>query len=112
MLIEEEPMNATTETNPRLAQYVRIFFILASTILLSGALLYFAPALITPRWLWPLTPFNANFLGAVYLTELLSAVMLIWYNRWSPARVGLPTAYVFAGLVTIVTLIYSERFDF
>ncbi|HJR81029.1 MAG TPA: hypothetical protein VJ821_13210 [Anaerolineales bacterium] len=98
--------------NPKLSPFVRIFFCLASIIVLVGAGLYFIPERIVPRWLWPLTPFNANFLGAVYLAELASASLLIWYNRWAPARVALPMSYVFTGVVTIVTLFYLDRFDF
>jgi hypothetical protein len=105
-------MSAQTETNTRLSQLVRIFFTVASIIVLVGAGLYFVPDLVVPRWLWQLTPFNANFLGAVYLTELVSASLLIWYNRWAPARIALPMSYVFTGVVTLVTLFYLDRFDF
>ena len=106
-------MSATAApvNNPKLSPFIRGFFSVASLIVLAGAGLYFALDPIVDRWLWPLTPFNANFLGAIYLAELVSASLLIWYNRWAPARVALPMSYVFTGVVTIVSFFYLDRFD-
>lgn len=99
-------------TNPKLSPWVRVFFSIAATIVLGGSGLYFIPDVIAPRWLWPLTPFNANFLGALYFSELIILSLLIFYNRWAPARVAFPISYIFTGAVTIISFFYLDHFNF
>ncbi len=41
-------------------------------LVIVGGGLFFFPTFSQPRWLWPLAPFNTRFLGAIYLTALVS----------------------------------------
>jgi hypothetical protein len=81
-------------------------------VLIGGSSLFFIPDLLVPRWSWPLAPFNAHFLGAIYLAELIAAVIMVAANRWAPARLVLRISFVFSGLITILSLLYLDRFDY
>ena len=77
----------------------------------AGVGLVVQPAVIGSIWPWPLTPFNAAFLGAVYSASLVSAAALTVIGRWSPARIVVPMILVFTTIVLIVSLAYLGRFD-
>ncbi len=98
-------------SNPALTPYLRLFSAVVVLVLLVGAGLFFAPGLIQPRWPWSLTPFNTRFLGAFYTAELVMMGLLLAVNRWAPARVVLPMAFLFTALVTAASLLSLDRFD-
>ena len=77
----------------------------------AGAGLMVQPAVIGAVWPWPLTPFNAAFLGAVYSASLVSAAALTVIGRWSPARIVVPMILVFTAVVLFVSLAYLGRFN-
>lgn len=95
-----------TTFNPPLSPWVRVFTGAALIVLIAGPLLIFAPQVIVPRWPWPIAPFNARFLGAVYCAELLALAVLFLDNRWSPGRASLVVAFVFTFVVTVASLIH------
>jgi hypothetical protein len=97
--------------NPALTPSLRLFSAVVVLVLLVGASLFFAPGLVQPRWPWSLTPFNTRFLGAFYTAELVMMGLLLAVNRWAPARVVLPMAFLFTALVTAVSLRALDRFD-
>lgn len=99
-------------TNPGLSLLVRIFFGVVALVLIVGIALFFVPELVTRRWPWALTPFNTRFLGAFYLAELAVVLVQLRVNRWSPGRLALPLALAFTGLVSLVSLLYLNQFDF
>ena len=96
--------------NAPLSPWVRVFTGAALLVLIAGPLLLFAPPTIVPRWPWAITPFNARFLGAVYVAEFFSLAVLFTYNRWSPGRAALVVAFVFTFVVTIASLIHLSSF--
>lgn len=100
-----------TESNPTLTPFVRVFMLIVALVVLAGAALFFLPGIIGAVWPWQLTPFNARFLGAVYLAELSIVVILLFDNRWAPGRIILPMAFVFTLIVTVISLLYLERFN-
>lgn len=77
----------------------------------AGVGLVVQPSVIRAIWPWPLTPFNAAFLGAVYSASLISAAALTVIGRWSPARIVVPMILVFTAIVLIVSLAHLERFN-
>jgi hypothetical protein len=97
--------------NPSLAPPVRLFTVIVALVLAGGSSLLFTPGFISQRWLWDLTPFNTRFLGAIYLTELAAIGVLVVVNRWSPARLVLPLAFIFTALVSLVSVLHLDRFD-
>ena len=96
--------------NPALSPWVRIFTGAALIVLIAGSLLLFAPQIIVPRWPWAIAPFNARFLGAVYVAELASLAVLFMQNRWSPGRASMVVALVFTLVVSIASLIHLPSF--
>ncbi|HTN97830.1 MAG TPA: hypothetical protein VL101_12710, partial [Nordella sp.] len=95
-----------TAFNTPLSPWVRVFSGAALIVLIAGPLLLFVPQVIVPRWPWPIAPFNARFLGAVYCAELLALGVLFLDNRWSPGRASLIVAFVFTFVVTASSLIH------
>ena len=97
--------------NTLLAPYVRWFFLVVALIVTFGSCLFIVPDLIHDRWPWNIPPFNARFMGGVYLSELVAVIILIVSNRWAPARIALPMALSFTFFVTLVSFIYHDKFD-
>ena len=98
--------------NPALPNGLRAFSIAVIVVLLVGAGLFFIPNAVKPRWPWPLLPFNARFLGSFYIAEMVAMVALLWWNRWSPARVVLVMAFVFTLVVTVTSFLHLGLFSF
>lgn len=96
--------------NAALSPWVRVFTGAALIVLIAGPLLLLAPQVIVPRWPWTITPFNARFLGSVYVAELLSLAVLFIHNRWSPGRAALVVSFVFTFVVTIASFIHLASF--
>jgi hypothetical protein len=96
--------------NAPLSPWVRVFTGAALIVLIVGFLLLFAPQLIVPYWPWTIAPFNARFLGAVYVAEFFSLGVLFTHNRWSPGRAALVVALVFTFVVAIASLIHLSSF--
>lgn len=97
-------------SNPSLSPWVRIFTGAALIVLITGPFLLFAPQVIVPRWPWAIAPFNARFLGAIYLAELCSMAILFMRNRWSPGRASMVVALVFTFVVSVASLIHLSSF--
>ena len=92
--------------NTPLSPWVRVFTGAALIVLIAGPLLLFAPQVIVPHWPWAITPFNARFLGAVYVAEFFCLAILFIHNRWSPGRAALVVAFVFTSVVSIASLLH------
>jgi hypothetical protein len=100
------------DNNPTIAPLLRYTYALVGIIVIAGASLFFVPDLLSPRWPWPIAPFNARFLGTIYLAELLTVTITVVSNRWAPARFVLWMSFVFVTIVTLVSFLYLDRFDF
>lgn len=81
----------------------------SGVVLFSGFGLLFVLAVVGPMWPWVLTPFNAGFLGAIYLTSWVAAGIVAGIPRWSPARVVVPMILVFTAIVLVVSVLYLDR---
>ena len=103
----------THDPNPPLPPLLRGVTLLQVAVLLAaGGGLFFLSATARPAWPWPIEPFNALFLGAVFLASLAAVGMLVVYPRWVPARLLLPMIFVFSALVLLVSSVYPQRFRF
>jgi len=107
----EDSMSKST-ANPMIARPLRIVYGITTIVIVAGAALFFFPGFMVPLWPWPLTPFNARFLGSVYLLELSALIIMMISNRWAPARLILPLSFFFSTIVTLVSLFYIDRFNF
>jgi hypothetical protein len=106
------PPGGVVQDNPKLSPLVRVFAAVVILVLAGGVILLLYPALISARWPWRLTPFNARFLGAFYTAEMAAILMLGVVNRWSPGRLILIMAVSFTALVSLVSIWHLDRFDF
>jgi hypothetical protein len=104
-------MNNSFNANPSVTALLRWVTTFESVVVIfSGFGLLFLFSVIASMWPWALTPFNASFLGAIYLTSAVAACILAAKARWSPARVVVPMILVFTAIVLVVSLLYLERF--
>jgi hypothetical protein len=78
---------------------------------ITWATLLFVPDWARDQWPWELTPFNAAFLVAVYLSSWIPLVILILAPRWSPARPILWMIFTFTFVVLVASLVDLSRFD-
>jgi hypothetical protein len=102
--------DAPPVANPRIATGLRAAMAVAVLVVLGGSALLFLPARVT-RWVWPIGPFNARFLGAVYLAEMAGGLVLVVVARHLPARVVIPVALTFTGVVFLASLVSVGDFD-
>jgi len=95
--------------NPGLSPVVRIMTVPVFLVLLIGSLLFIAPGAVAPRWPWVIPPFNARFLGAIYVAEAVTVAFMLWNNRWSPGRLALVIALLFTVPAATGTLIHLNQ---
>jgi hypothetical protein len=95
---------------PRLLRYLTIIelFVLA----VAGIGLFFVAGPMGRAWPWALTPFTTRFLGAVYLTALVAAALLLLLDRWVPARITLWELFSFTAIVFVISVVELDRFEF
>jgi hypothetical protein len=98
--------------NPELTPLLRVFIGIVVVVLVIGSGLFFVPDVVRAGWPWDIPPFNARFLGAIYLAGLAGVSVLLFANRWAPARVALPMGVTFTAVVSIASLIYLDHFNF
>jgi hypothetical protein len=55
--------------------------------LVTGAVMFLAPALVIPLWAWDLTPLTARVLGAVLSLPGMVAIGFVRDDRWSSFRI-------------------------
>ena len=76
------------EPDARVPRAVRAIMIaVGAASLLTGAVMFVAPALVIPVWAWDLTPLTARVTGAVLS---LPGVVALWFlrdDRWSSFRI-------------------------
>ena len=65
----------------------------------------------TEIWAWITPPFNARYVGVIYLAALVPLVILAVSGRWSPGRLVLWEIFVFTAAIMVVMLAYAGRFE-
>jgi hypothetical protein len=101
-----------TSTDPAIPRPLFIAFLIVALVLIAGASLFFVPGFIGPHWPWPLKPFNARFLGAVYCAEMVSVLLTLLLRDASPLRLSVTQASVFTAIVTLASVIQYAQFNF
>ncbi|HEX5780097.1 MAG TPA: DUF4383 domain-containing protein [Xanthobacteraceae bacterium] len=97
--------------NPRVTELLLAVTGIEVLVLLgAGGGLLLVPADMAAIWPWKLTPFNAGFLGAIYLASAAPTISLVLIGRWAPARVVVPMIFLFSAVVLAVSLVYLDRF--
>jgi hypothetical protein len=99
-------------SNRRMTWHLRALILFELVILaLSGGALYILPQVMRPQWPWDIPPFNAAFIGAIYLASVPAIALLGIVARWSPARVILPMLLAFTGIGFFTTVLNWGHFE-
>jgi hypothetical protein len=102
-----------TDENPKVTPFLRLFTTLEGLVLIvAGIGLFLFPDLIRPIWPWTLPPFNAAFIGAIYLASVPAIGMMAFLGGWASSRHVLAMLMTFTGIGLIITLINLPRFNF
>jgi hypothetical protein len=98
--------------NPKISSLLRLITAIEVWVLIfTGFGLFLFYGQIAPLWPWVLTPFNAGFLGAIYLAALLAAAILVKDGHWFPARMLTAMIFAFTAIVLLVSLAYLNTFE-
>ncbi len=62
-------------------------------------------------WAWITPPFNARYVGVIYLAALVPLVIFAVSGRWSPGRLVLWEIFVFTAAIMVVMFAYAGRFE-
>jgi len=101
------------DQNPPVSSFLRFFTLFELVVLAAaGAGLFFFSAIIRPIWPWDISPFNAAFIGAIYLASVPAIGTLALVGRWAPGRVVLPMLLTFTGIGLVATLLSPEIFQY
>ncbi|MBI2998360.1 MAG: hypothetical protein HYY46_07880 [Deltaproteobacteria bacterium] len=104
-------MNETVAARVTTGQ--RIFFAaVAALALWVGFWGYFAPPQVNRAIPWLVPPLHARFLGAMYLSGAAAMIGCIVATRWAQVRAVVSMAYIWTGMLFIVSLFHVEEFDF
>jgi hypothetical protein len=99
--------------NPRIPDFLRAVTWLECLVVASAAGLLLA----APKWggqdiwAWQTPPFNARYVGVIYLAALVALVILAVSARWSPGRLVLWMIFTFTTAIMVVMLAYADRFE-
>lgn len=101
-----------TEENPRISSFLRYFTLIEALVLVgAGFGLFLFPETTRPIWPWIIAPFNAGFLGAIYLGAMVSIIYMFLKPNWSPTRPILRAIFTFTFIVLLVSLLTVDEFD-
>src|SRR5450432_746060 len=99
--------------NPQITLLLRLVtFVEVLVLAAAGFGLFFVYATAAPMWAWDIKPFNAGFMGAIYLASFTTVLLLFIVGRWTPARLALPMLFTFTAVVLVVSLFNLDRFHF
>jgi hypothetical protein len=113
LIREKENGMSTKNENPPITPLLRYLTIIEVLVLIgAGVGLFFFTDLTRPQWPWEIRPFNARFVGAVYLTSMIAVAMMLVGGRWAPARLVLPMLFTFTFVVLIMTLLGLANFRY
>ena len=76
-----------SDANPIIPSFLRwVLAVECSVVFAAGVLLFFLPGLAADLWPWAIPPFNARFVGAVYLAAYVPLILFWFVPRWIPGR--------------------------
>jgi hypothetical protein len=104
---------SAADSNPPITLWLRVFtFFVLLVLIVSGIGVFFLPGTVRPIWPWELPPFNAAFIGAIYLSSVPAIGMMAFSGRWFPSRVVLMMLVTFTGIGLIMSLLNLSHFQF
>lgn len=101
------------EQNPRVSWLLRGVSLVELGILgLSGVGLFVFPQFFRPLWPWDIAPFNAAFVGAIYLASVPAIATMGLHGGWSPSRVVVAMLLAFTGIGLAASVLNLGQFHF
>ncbi len=79
-------------------------------LLVFGGGLFFLPAIVRPIWPWVIPPFNASYLGAIYVASFVATGLMVVYGTWSPGRLVTTMIFAFTTIAMLISLAYAGNF--
>jgi hypothetical protein len=105
-------MSTSGSTHPSLPALLRIMIWgVCAAVFAAAAALFLAPTSTNPIWAWPIPPFNARYVGAVYFAAFLPLLVMAIRGRWAPGRMVLWMIFVFTSLILVVMVVHRSAFD-
>lgn len=95
--------------NPHLPRFERAALLAACLLVPLGVSLLW-PTLSVLRWPWQIPPFNARFIGVIYLAGWVGALTCYAVGRHSPALGYLRAAAVFTAVATLASAMDRKVF--
>ena len=101
------------EPNPRVPDFLRAVTWVECAVVggAAGLLLTLPKWGGQDVWAWITPPFNARYVGAIYLGALVPLLIFAATARWSPGRIVLWMIFVFTTVIGVVMLGYADRFE-
>lgn len=96
----------------RISSFLRAFTAAEWVVLvIAGGGAFFWPAQVRTLWPWDIAPFNAAFIGTIYLASVPAIGLVAWKGRWSPTRIVLPMLLVFTGVGAVASALHAQEFQ-
>jgi hypothetical protein len=101
------------EPNPRVPDFLRAVTWVECAVVggAAGLLLTLPKWGGQDMWAWMTPPFNARYVGVIYLGALVPLVIFAVTARWSPGRIVLWMIFVFTAVIMVVMFAYADRFE-
>src|SRR5260221_13157342 len=95
-----------------LLNWVRIILVISAVMqLFFGIRLLLNPGSIADMWPWPLTSITARLLGASTLVSVPLALLSVWFNRYSAARLPMIMVLSYRVFQLAAGFIHFYKFD-
>ncbi len=92
--------------------WVKIVLVVSGLMQLAfGLRLLVDPASITEMWPWPMTAVTARLLGASTLVSVPLALLSVWFNRFSAARLPMIMIFAYRVLQLAAGFVHFYQFD-
>jgi hypothetical protein len=104
-------MTQDDDLNPRLPLFLRLVTAVECLTVLSSALLSLILFLAKDYWPWIIPPFNARYVGAIYLSTLVPLLWMVIIGRWSPGKLVLWMIFVFTTAILLTMFFHFDRFE-
>ncbi len=88
-----------------------VLVVMAVMQLVFGLTLLINPAALTNMWPWPMTPVTTRLLGSSTLVSVPLALLSVWFDRFSAARIPMVMMLTYRVLQIAAGLVHFKQFD-